>query len=44
MEDRLGSYSDAALERLQNSYKMDADELLRYVKCYGMHRHFEIED
>lgn len=44
MEDQLDSYNDAALERLQHSYGMDADELLQYVKRYGMHRHFEAED
>lgn len=41
VEDRPDSYSDAALERLQRSYNMEADELLRYVKRYGMHRHFK---
>jgi hypothetical protein len=38
------TYDDAALERLQQSYKMaDYDALLMYVKRYGMHRHFEVK-
>ena len=38
------TYDDAALERLQQSYKMaDYDTLLKYLKRYGMHRHFEVE-
>ncbi|MEO9295577.1 MAG: hypothetical protein ABI347_08265 [Nitrososphaera sp.] len=43
VEDQLGSCNDASLEWLQRSYGMDADELLQYVKRYGMHRHFEVE-
>lgn len=34
------TYDDAALERMMSRFE-SYDDLLRYVKRYGMHRHFE---
>jgi hypothetical protein len=34
------TYDDAALEKMQRRFS-SYDDLLRYVKRYGMHRHFE---
>jgi hypothetical protein len=34
------TYDDASLEKMQR-YFSSYDDLLRYVKRYGMHRHFE---
>lgn len=34
------TYDDAALEKMQRCFS-SYDDLLRYVKRYGMHRHFE---
>ena len=36
-----GTYSDAQLEEMSKDGK-SYDELLKYVKRYGMHRHFDI--
>jgi hypothetical protein len=36
-------YDDAALERMLHRFS-SYDDLLRYVKRYGMHRHFEHEN
>lgn len=35
------TYSDAQLEEMRKDGK-SYDELLKYVKRYGMHRHFDI--
>jgi hypothetical protein len=34
------AYDDAALERMMSRFQ-SYDDLLKYVKRYGMHRHFE---
>lgn len=34
------TYDDAALERMMGRFE-SYDDLLKYVKRYGMHRHFE---
>ncbi|AIF82513.1 hypothetical protein NTE_00431 [Candidatus Nitrososphaera evergladensis SR1] len=34
------TYDDATLEKLQHHFS-SYDDLLRYIKRYGMHRHFE---
>ncbi|HEU4984591.1 MAG TPA: hypothetical protein VFT58_03035 [Nitrososphaera sp.] len=34
------TYDDVALEKMQRRFS-SYDDLLRYVKRYGMHRHFE---
>ncbi len=34
------TYDDAALERMMSRFE-SYDDLLKYVKRYGMHRHFE---
>jgi hypothetical protein len=34
------TYDDVALEKMQRNFS-SYDDLLRYVKRYGMHRHFE---
>jgi hypothetical protein len=34
------AYDDAALEKMASRFE-SYDDLLKYVKRYGMHRHFE---
>lgn len=34
------TYDDASLEKMQRRFS-SYDDLLKYVKRYGMHRHFE---
>jgi hypothetical protein len=34
------TYDDAALERMRSRFE-SYDDLLKYVKRYGMHRHFD---
>ena len=38
----IHAYSDAQLEKMQSGDNAKSyDELLKYVKRYGMHRHFD---
>ena len=37
------AYDDATLERMKHYFRQeDHDELLRYIKTYGIRRHFDI--
>jgi hypothetical protein len=40
-DDTVRAYTDAQLEEMSKDGK-SYDEVLKYVKRYGMHRHFDI--
>lgn len=41
--EEIHAYSDAQLEKMHGDDNAQSyDELLKYVKRYGMHRHFDI--
>ena len=39
---KICAYSDSRLEKMHGNDGKSYDELLKYVKRYGMHRHFDI--
>ncbi|MGI0038597.1 MAG: hypothetical protein ACREAO_02190 [Nitrososphaera sp.] len=41
-EQEIHAYSDARLEKMHGNDGKSYEELLKYVKRYGMHRHFDI--